>query len=541
MKREKKNDFLMQGSVLAMAGLLTRFIGMVYRIVLTRIVGTEGMGYYNTAYEIYNLALLVSTYSIPVAISKIVADRDYKGQYVNSNRVFRVGLLVSSTIGFIASFVLLVFANPLAAFMKWPSAAIPLRVLAPTIFVFSIMGIIRGFFQGKKTMIPTAISQVIEQIFNAIFSVLAAWLLIRAHKDQADVAAYGAAGGTAGTLIGAVFGLIFLIFVYRINSYYFLKKSLKDKTGIVESDNDLTRAILLTMLPIILSQTVYQLSGIIDNYVFSKIMYGKGMEESMKAILYEAYSNKYKWLYNLPVAIASSFGVTIVPVLSAAYAARDAKSVREKCHSAIKLNMIVAIPSAVGLGVLARPIMQMLFHKSADELSPILMQLGCVAVVLFAYSTLTNGILQGVNQLRLPIIHAGISLLIHIPLLIILLGPLNVGVYAMVIGNCTYGLMVCILNWNSMRKRLGYKQELRTTFMIPAEAAGGMGIVAWGIYKIIFMITGINLIATIIALILAVITYFTLLLLFKGVNEEELKGFPMGGRLVTFARKLHIM
>ncbi|MBR4724604.1 MAG: polysaccharide biosynthesis protein [Lachnospiraceae bacterium] len=536
----RKNDFLLQGTVLAAAGIFTRFIGLLYKVVLTRIVGTEGMGYYNTAYEIYNLALLVSTYSIPVAISKIVADRDYKGQYVNSNRVFRVGLLVSSTIGFIASFILLVFANQLASFMKWPSAAIPLRVLAPTIFVFSIMGIIRGFFQGKKTMIPTAFSQVIEQIFNAVFSVLAAWLLIRAHHDQADVAAYGAAGGTAGTLIGAIFGLAFLIFVYKINSYHFMKKSLKDHTGIIESDNDITRTILLTMLPIILSQTVYQISGILDNFIFSKMMFSKGMEETAKAVLYEAYSNKYKWLYNLPVAIASSFGVTIVPVLSATFAARDMKSVREKCHSAIKLNMIVAIPSAVGLGVLAKPIIRMLFNRSADDLSPILMKLGCVAVVFFALSTLTNGILQGVDLLRLPIIHAAISLAVHIPLLIVLLGPLDFGVYGLVIGNCTYGLLVCILNWNSMSTRLGYKQEIKTTFIKPLEAAGGMGVVAWGVYEGVYMIAG-NLIATLFALVFAVFTYFTLLILFKGVTEEELRGFPKGAKLVSLAKKMHLM
>ncbi|MCR5324745.1 MAG: polysaccharide biosynthesis protein [Lachnospiraceae bacterium] len=542
MKRKtKKNDFLMQGSVLAMAGLITRLIGMVYRVILTRIVGTEGMTYYNTAYEIYNLALLVSTYSIPVAISKIIADRDSKGQYVNSNRVFHVGLLVSSTIGFIASFILLVFAGPIASFMKWPSAAIPLRVLAPTIFVFSIMGIIRGLFQGKKTMVPTAFSQVIEQVFNAIASVLAAWLLIRAHKDSADVAAYGAAGGTTGTLVGAIFGLIFLIFVKRINNYYFDRKCLKDHTGIIESDSEITRTILLTMLPIILSQTVYQLSGILDNYIFSQMMFKKGMEESAKAVLYEAYSNKYKWLYNLPVAIASSFGVTIVPILSASFAKKDMKMVREKCHSAIKLNMVVAIPSAVGLGVLAKPIILMLFNKSADDLSPVLMQLGCIAVVFFALSTLTNGILQGVNLLRLPILHAGISLIIHIPLLILLLGPLNFGIYGMVIGNCTYGLLVCILNWNSMLTRLGYKQELKTSFLKPAEAAGGMGIVAWAVYKIIFMITKINLIATLFALVLAVLTYFALLILFKGVTEKEMLEFPMGARLVRLAKKMRLM
>ncbi|MBO4414552.1 MAG: polysaccharide biosynthesis protein, partial [Lachnospiraceae bacterium] len=485
-RHRKKNDFLMQGSILAMAGLITRLIGMIYRVVLTRIVGTEGMGYYNTAYEIYNLTLLISTYSVPVAISKIVAAYDNKGEYNNSYRVFKVGIIVSSSIGFIASLLLLVFSNQLSAFMKWPSAAIPLRILAPTIFIFSVMGIIRGFFQGKKTMVPTALSQVIEQIFNAIFSVLAAYLLIRAFKDTTETAAYGAAGGPAGTFIGAVFGLMFMILVYRINSSYFLHQSIKDHTDSLESDSMIAKTILLTMLPIILSQTVYQISGILDNYIFSDIMFKKGMDESAKAVLYEAYSNKYKWLYNLPVAIASSFGVTIVPILSGAFASKDIHLVREKCHSAIKLNMIIAIPAAVGLGVLAEPIFTMLFHKSSDMLSPSLMQLGCIAVVFFALSTLSNGILQGVNLLRLPIWHAFISLVVHIPLIIILIGPLDFGVYGLVIGNCTYGLMVCILNWNSMRKELGYIQELKTTFLIPLLSAGGMGALAWIIYSLLF-------------------------------------------------------
>ena len=540
-KRNSKNDFLKQGTILAMAGLFTRLIGMVYRVILTRIVGNEGMAYYNTAYEIYNLALLISTYSVPVAVSKIVAGYDHKGQHNNSYRVFRVGLIVSSVIGLIMSFLLLLFSNQLATFMKWPSAAIPLRVLAPTIFVFSLMGIIRGYFQGKKTNVPTSISQIVEQIFNAIFSIVAALLLMKAHQDTAEVAAYGAAGGTTGTLMGAIFGLVFLVFVFHLNSAYFTRQSIKDHTHALDSDSYIAKTLLLTMLPIILSQTVYQISGILDNYIFSDIMFRKGMTESAKAVLYEAYSNKYKWLYNLPVAIASSFGVTIVPVLSAAFAGKDIETVREKCHSAIKINMIVAIPAAVGLGVLSGPILKMLFHNSADELSPMLMKAGCVAVVFFALSTLTNGILQGVNLLRIPIRHATISLIIHIPLLILLIGPLDMGAYGLVAGNCTYGLTVCILNQITMSRRLGYVQEIRTTFIVPLEAAGGMGIVAWGIHKIFFMLIKSNTVATLIALVFAVTAYFTLLILFKGVSEQELAGFPKGKKLVMIAKKMRLM
>ncbi len=541
MAKKNKNDYLLQGGILAIAGLITRFIGMIYRIPLTRIVGSEGMAYYNTAYEIYNIALLVSTYSVPVAVSKLIADKDSQGQYINSNRIFRVGMVLSGAIGLAASLILFIFANPLAAFMKWPSAAIPLRVLAPTIFVFSIMGIIRGLFQGKRTMVPTAFSQVIEQIFNAIFSIVAALLLVKAHKDTSEAAAYGAAGGTTGTLAGAVFGLIFLIFVYSVNSGYFTRKCLKDHTGIKDSDSDIAKMILLTMLPIILSQTIYQLSGIIDNYMFSRIMYGKGMEEAEKAILYEAYSNKYKWLYNLPVAIASAFGVSIVPTLSATFRENDVESAKVKIAASIKVNMIVAIPSAVGLMFLGGPILLLMFNRPDDLLSGRLMTLGGIAVVFFALSTLTNGILQGLSHLKLPVIHSAISLGVHIILVFILVGVFNFGVYGMVIGNVTYGLLVCILNWMSIAEILDYKQEIKTTFLIPAVSALIMGGISFGLYKLIYMILPVNSIAVIVAIVIAIIVYFAALLLLKGVSEEELASFPKGDMLVRVAKKLTLL
>ncbi len=541
MTEKRKNDYLLQGGILAMAGLITRFIGLVYRIPLTRIVGTEGMAYYNTAYEIYNIALLISTYSVPVAVSKLIADRDSRGQYIISNRIFKIGLYLSSGIGFVFSLILFIFAKKLAELMKWPSAAIPLRVLAPTIFVFSIMGMIRGLFQGKRTMVPTAFSQVIEQIFNAIFSIVAALLLIKAHQDTAEAAAYGAAGGTTGTLVGAVFGLIFLVFIYAINSEYFTRKCLKDHTGERETDGTIAKMILLTMFPIILSQTIYQLSGIIDNYMFSRILFGKGMEEAEKAVLYEAYSNKYKWLYNLPVAIASAFGVSIVPTLSATFRQRDLDSVRTKVASAIKVNMIVAIPSSIGLMFLGGPILLLLFNRPEDLLSGKLMTLGGIAVVFFALSTLTNGILQGSDHLRIPVIHSAISLAVHIVLLYILVGPLNFGAYGLVIGNVTYGLLVCILNWISIGDILDYRQEIRTTFIIPLAASLIMGLISFGMFKLLMMLTHINSLSVIIAIIIALPVYFAALLLLKGVSEDELRGFPKGDLLVSAAKKVKLI
>lgn len=536
----KNKNYLVQGSVLAIAGLITRFIGMLYRIPLTNAVGSEGMGYYSTAYEIYNIALLISSYSIPVAISKIISAKEAKGEYAAAQKVFRVGILFSSCVGLCASLVLIIFADELASFMGYPSAAIPLRILAPTIFVFSIMGVIRGFFQGRHNMVPTAVSQIVEQIFNAIFSVVCAILFMKAASDT-TVAAWGAAGGTAGTLAGAISGLVFLVIVFLMK-----RRSVKEKA----SDSVLTKddtagkvlkLVFFTMLPIILSQTIYQLSGIIDNFMFGRIMESKGFDEAARSMLFESYSNRYKWLYNVPVAVASAFGVSIVPTLSAGYAEGNIDGIREKIHSSVKLNMIIAIPSAAGLSFLGGPILGMLFSGSESTLSHELMTYGGIAVVVFALSTLTNGVLQGINRLSLPVRHAAISLAIHVILLFALLEFTDLGAYALVIGNVTYGLVVCILNARSIRKAIDYKQEIKTSFVIPAIAAVIMGAAGRGLYELLMKLIGMNLIACIVSLCFCVVVYFILLLLLGGLSKDEILNLPKGRLLYRIFSKLHLV
>ena len=540
MENKKKSSFLMQGGILAAAGLLTRFIGMLYRIPLERTVGREGMGYYSNAYEIYNIALLVSCYSVPVAVSKLVADKDGKGEYVNSSRYFRYSLMLSSSIGLVVSLIVFIFAPQIANAFEYPSSVIPLRVLAPTIFVFSLMGVIRGFFQGKRTMVPTALSQIIEQIFNAIVSVVAATYLVNAFKDTQEAAAYGAAGGTAGTLAGAFCGLVFLTIVFVLYRKNNKAQELEDTTGRKDETGMILKAIILTMLPIILSQTIYQVSGIIDSYMFSNIMAKQGHDESSRAIFWDAYSNRYKWMYNVPVAIASAFGVTIVPALSVSYGKKDFESIKAKIASAVKLNMLIAFPSAIGLGFLSHPILMLMFGHKEDVLGPQLLSLGCMAVVFFALSTLTNGVLQGINMMRKPVTHSFIALIIHIVAVYVGLQIFDSGVHIMVICNMLYGLLVCIMNWRTIGKRLNYKQEIKKTFILPALCSAIMGLLANYVYEIIYGYTASYAIALIPAFISAVFIYTVLIILSKTVTEEELLAMPKGKSIVRILKKLRM-
>lgn len=539
---KKNNNYLVQGSVLAIAGLLSRVIGLIYKIPLTRIIGDEGMSYYSSAYEIYNLALLVSTYSIPVAISKLISAKDRSKEYKNSNRIVKVAFLISGLLGLIITVLIFTFAGQIAELWDTPSMKIPLKAMAPTLLVFSLMSVIRGFFQGKRRMTPTAVSQIIEQVFHALGSILAAYLLIRSAGENAKLrAVYGATGGTLGTLIGAVFGLIFLFLVFMMNMPYIKEKGNRDLTGREDKYSDIAWSIITTMLPIVLSQTVYQLSGTIDDKIFKSIMVKKGYDETSRAILWEAFSNKYKTLINVPVAIASALGVSVVPVLSNLNKAKDKDGIYSTIASHIKLNMIVAMPSAVGLSVLAKPILKMLYNISDSSVAPDLLILGGIAVIFFALSTFTNGVLQGIDRLNLPVIHSAISLAVHIPLLYLLIDVLELGPYGLVIGNVTYALLVSLLNGFSIAKITGYKQEVQTTFIVPAISSLIMGVVAWLIYKLLQITLKINPISCIISISVAAVVYFIALIKLKGLTREELAGIPKGHILVKAADKLHLL
>ncbi len=538
---KKSNSFLVQGSILAAASIIVRLIGLLYRIPLTNIIGDEGIGYYSNAFAIYNIALILSSYSLPLAVSKLVAARAVKKQYRNSYRIFLCALCFAIIVGTAASLFIYFGADFLAAAVyKSPRSAIPLRILAPTIFVFAVMGVLRGYFQGKNTMLPTSVSQILEQIVNAVVSIIAAYFLMNYHSASPDIAAFGAAGGTLGTFVGACTALIFLAFIFALYKPIIDRQLRRDTGGLRESNPVILKALLVTIIPVILSQTVYQISGVLDGALFGHILAGKGLDEEARNALWGIYSNKYNLLINVPVSIASAMGVAIIPSLVASKYSKTNYEVKNKVHMAVKFNMIIAIPAAVGMGVLASPILKLLFGD-ARELPANLLRLGSVAIVLFALSTITNAVLQGINKMSLPVTHSAISLVIHVALLYILLKFFNLSAYGLVIGNVTFSLVVCILNWISVGKILNYKQEVKKTFLIPTACAAIMGVLAYFTYYGLYSVIKMNSVSTLAAVIVAVGAYFCLLLLFKGVTGEELYEMPLGRTLARIAGKLHLI
>lgn len=549
--KSKSNSFIIQGSILAFAGILVRVIGLIYRIPLNRILGESGMGYYGTAFEIYNVLILLSSQSMPLAVSKIVSEKLEKKQYKNAHKVFKGALIYGITIGVIFGMLAFFGADWISVkIYKLPQVAIPLRILAPTLTVACVLGVLRGYFQGMGNMIPTSVSQIFEQIVNAVVSVIAAYELgaygysLSKMADESETfrASYSAAGGTLGTLCGAVTALIIMIIILYRHFGSINSNIRKDITKSVDSYGTITKVIVFTITPVLISTTIYNIGNLLDNPIFQNIMYSISPEstEAQRSAVYGNYTGIYRTLTTMPIAIASALSTAIVPSLVRSYVAGDKSVVKNKIDMALKFSMIIAFPCGMGLSVLGVPINKLLFGSSGDGAAP-MMVFSIFTVIAFSLSTISNAILQGIDKLKVPIKNSAISLGLHLIILPCLLIVFKLNIYGVVIGDILFGATVSVLNAMSIKKYLNYRQNMFETFVKPFICAGVMGAGCFGIYKLFNGLIKINAISTIVAIMVAVVIYALMLVITKTVTEDELLSMPKGAMIVKLMKKIHMI
>jgi stage V sporulation protein B len=546
-QKKSRNSFLIQGTILAVAGLLVRVIGLIYRIPLNNILGTEGAGYYSEAYDIYSILLLLSSLSLPLAVSKLVSAKVAVGQYKNCKKIFTGSIIFALVVGSVVGALTLFGADFLARIWGYPSCAPALRVLAPTLFIMTFVGVLRGYFQGLGSMVPTAVSQIFEQIINAIVSIIAAYkltqvgLAISSNTSSGNMgAAYGAAGGTLGTCTGAFTAFIFLVIIYAFHKKNTKDELANDVSTETDSYKDIAKAIILTIVPVLVSTTIYNFSNLIDSGIYGNIMKANGISEMTRTSVWGVYAGRYRILSNVPIAIASALSSSIVPSLVLSVTRKEHDEIIRKIESIIKFTMIIAIPCGVGLMVLGRPIMTMLFISEYRDLSCNLMLFSLLTVMTFSLSTITNSILQGIDHLKIPVIHAAVSLGIHVMILYLLLTFTNLGIYGVIISDILFAFVVCVLNAFAIKKYLNYKQEIKKTFILPLLAAAIMGAITYLVYYLLNPFVGL-IISTAIAIVVAVIVYALMLIVLKVVTKEELLMMPKGNLIYKIFNKIHLM
>lgn len=538
----KKNDgFIMQAGILAMAGIICRIIGILYRSPLAAVIGDEGNGYYGSAYNIYTIILLISSYSIPSAISKVIAGKLALKEYKNAQRIFHCAFIYVIVVGGIAS----LFTFLAAGILVEKNAVIVLRVFAPTIFFSGLLGVLRGYFQAHKTMVQTSLSQILEQILNAIISILAAYLLKQAviDKDLTTQAVYGAMGSALGTGAGVLMALAFMWMVYGLNRQYIAKRLKKDKSQNVLSYSEIFKIIFLLVTPFILSTFIYNFSTSLDETIYRKILkLVKGVDVAQIATWYGIYSGKAVVISNIPIAIASAMSAAMIPSISGKFATGDMKGTRAKVHTAILTTMLIAIPAAVGIGVLANPVVSFLFPgQTSLDLAASLLRALSVTVVFYSLSTLTNAVLQGIGKVNVPVINAFVALIVQTVVLVPCLWYTDLNLYSLAIAAIVYSLLMCILNGISVKKHLGYKQDIKKVFLLPAAASVVMGVAAYGVYTGLYAVIKNNVIALLPAIVVGAAVYGILILKMGVLTEDDILAMPKGKKLAGILEKLHMI
>lgn len=541
----KLNNFLVQGGILAMAGIFVRILGLAKRIPLPYIIGDVGSSYYSAAYEIYNIVYVVSAYGIPLSVSKLVSAKISKGEYRNADKIFKSALLVAVIIGLFTSSFVFIFSDFLSRLLHEPMSFMAVRTLAPLLFIVSVMGVFRGFFQGMGTMIPTAISQLIEQIVVISVGLICAYFFGRygekvgmiLHNENYKYA-YGAAGATLGCTVGSLVGLIFLILVYKSNQKSFSKKIYRDPSHKVDSTGYVIKTFLLTVLPVILSNFVNYVSNIIDMGIHNAFMEKKNLYD-IKSVNWGIYSGKYLVLINIPVAISAAMGASSVPTISSLMKRKEIDEVKIKIEKVIRVTMMISIPCAAGLFALAPSLMYLLF-STTNPISYNLLRIGAVGVITFSFMTLTTGILQGMSKLSKPIIHGLIALALHVTLLIILLNFTNLNIYAVALSNNFFSLFIGLMNITSICKIINYKQESKRTFILPAISSIVMGVAIYFIDKL-FTKSGPNKILTFVSIIVGGAIYFVIMLLTKAIKKDEILMLPFGKKIYSILNRLHLI
>lgn len=540
----------MQAGILAMASMIVRVIGLLYRAPLTAIIGDEGNGYYGTAYNIYTIILMVSSYSMPSAISKLMAQKLAVGEYRNANRVFRCALTYGVLVGLVGSGLLFFGAR----FLVPDVAVCVLQVFAPTVFLFGILGSMRGYFQARGSMVPTSVSQILEQLANAVVSIAAAWLLMQTAvgADPTRRAQLGAMGSALGTGAGVLIALLFMIFCFRRSKEGRKAEILSDATGKEEKYRIFLRDTILVITPFMLSGVIMNLTTSLNQTIYMRMLIDlKGAGEIATTTLYGIFSNKAVVISNIPISIATAVSSAIIPGISAAYARRDETGARRQVGNAIRITSIIAIPSAVGLAVLARPITMLMFPQMESlELASSLLSLLAVTVIFYSISTITNAALQSIGRMNLPLVSAGIALVVQTVVLVLLLRFTDLDVRALVLVSILYSVMIFAVNQYYLRRFLGIRQDVRRDYLQPLVCAALMGAAAKAVYYLVSMAAepvenlpkGFyfrNLAATAAALLAAVLVYGYTMVRSGTIRRKDLLSMPKGQSLVRLMEKLH--
>ena len=526
-------------AILALAGITARIIGAFFRIVLAMLIGDEGVGLFQMAYPVYGTVLAVSSAGIPIAISKLVSEKLAGGDYQGAYRVFRVALIILSVSGFVLSGVLFSGADFFAREVARDARAyLPLVSIAPAVFFVTVMSAYRGFFQGQQQMLPTALSQVFEQVGRVLIALLLVVILMPRGLEHA------AAGASFGAVAGALAGLLVLILIWRRQRPGFFRR-LRERDVIGRPVGSILADILKLSIPISLGSLVVPLIAIVDLSIVPQRLHAAGFDTGRATALYGQLTGMASPLVHIPTIITVALAISLVPAISEARALKNIRLIRDRSFRAVRLTLLLGLPSAAGLYLLAEPITVLLFDQA--EAGMVLAALAPSVLLLTFYQT-TSAILQGLGHPSEPVKSLFCGALVKMALTWYLTADAQLHIrgaaYATVVGFA----LAALLNLQRLGSLSGLQLRLVDTLVKPIIACTAMGLAVISVYgrlNCLFLMAGpakANGLAGLSAIASGVLVYALVLFLLGAVTSSDLETIPrVGPVLARAAKKLRLL
>ena len=575
--KDKGSKFIKGALILALANFLVKIIGAFFKVPLYELIGKEGSGIFNVAYQIYTLMFIIATAGFPIAVSKMVAESIARDDLYDARRVFETASILLGFIGLVGSVILYTFAKPLANLLGNPDSELGIKVIAPSVFFVSLVSAYRGYFQGKQNMYPTAASEVVESSTKLILGLLAAYLFVGMTVNTAlgrdfdfgtmEIASthtktiYSATGAILGVTTGTLLALILMMTIY-----YCKEKRQKPILGRpIRSRRNIMKNLVLIAIPITIGASVSSLTSLVDlatimnrlvvnPSVFDKYtdIFAAGTEFAASAAeegwigvellqkkansLYGMYTGQAQTMFNLPLTIVVALSMSIVPAISTALAEKSPKEAHSITASVLRITMLFALPCAMGFFVLSEPILRVLY---SDANASYLLQKLAVAVAFVALVSVSNAVLQAYGRVYVPVINMLIGGVVKVLMNYTLIPVWGIDAAPIATTVC-YGI-IAVLNIICIIKMLNVKLSFNYMVTKPLLAAIIMGAAVLVVYGGLDKAMPGSRNATILSIGIGALVYLTALIIVKGVKEEDILNLPKGQSLAAIMKKYRLL
>lgn len=527
-KASVKEGFFSGVLVLSVSTVIVKIIGLAYKIPMLSLLGAEGMGYFNSAYEIYAVLCVISTAGLPVALSMLIASYKEAKEYGMIRSVYRSALSIFLFLGIVGSIVMAVLSPTITTLIDNSNALYCIVAISPSIFFVCLSSAIRGYFQGYGNMVPTAISQLIEAVGKLVFGVIFASVAIKKGYTQPTVAAYAVLGLSLGMLLSSA---------YLIVKKLFCKEACETCKDIPQKG--VFGVLIRIALPITLSSAVLGITRLADMSLIMNRLQKIGYSESIANEIYGAYSTIALPIFGLLPALVTPISLSLIPVLSAAIERRDRTEETEVSESALRLTAIFSIPSSLAIVIYSSPIISLLFGKAGEGIDNIasLLSMLAISIPFACIITTTNAILQAYRKTVVPIVSMTIGALIKVLLAYVLISIPKINVYGAPISTFFCDATITVINIAMIYRVNRGKCNFFSVFIKPVISSAIAMLVSAALYVALLKFTLSDKLSFILSATVAVVAYFVMALMTKTITDGDLRMIPILNKITIKKKK----